>query len=527
MSTDQLANDCSPNFPRFEGLSVSGVLPEAQHIGEDVKIQSCCGKWDECQAGDLYVAIVGADEDGHDFALEAVKRGAIAIVTERLLAVRCPQFIVHDSRLAYGQVSHALAGNPSKQIATIAVSGTDGKTVTAHLIDSILQVSGHETGMSTSIENRLSKFSSSLDKADRQVEIPENAPTLAQQLADMVTGKCTHAIVEMASIPLAQRAMAGTQLDIAVLTNVRKRFLEYHGSASNYRRANHRLIQQLKPTGVAILNADDPNSRQLIDELDVPTLTIGMHESAEVTAKLIDRNCSFQTFIIRAGSETIPVQTRIIGKQHVYNCLAAAAVGLVLGHSLEVIAKGLERAEIPGRLERVDCGQDYGVWVDSAKSPNQLLAALGAVGRVTEGKLWCICSTDESQTAEDRKQLGAILERTTEQAIITRAKIDKNIDYEPAHQVLDGFSDSSKPMVIPDRIKALEFALANASPGDSVLIAGCGEKPIAVLSGAARATGEKNWHVSDRDVCKAWLYDANTPETPGSGPITFRLDDYR
>ena len=78
MSTDQLAKDCSPNFPRFEGLSVSGVLPEAQHIGEDVKIQSCCGKWDECQAGDLYVAIVGADEDGHDFALEAVKRGAIA-----------------------------------------------------------------------------------------------------------------------------------------------------------------------------------------------------------------------------------------------------------------------------------------------------------------------------------------------------------------------------------------------------------------------------------------------------------------
>ena len=276
------------------------------------------------------------------------------------------------------------------------------------------------------------------------------------------------------------------------------------------------------------MNADDATSRQLIDDMDVPTLTIGIHQSAEVTAKLLDRNQSFQVFMLQAGGESVAVQTRIIGKQHVYNCLSAAAVGLAMGIELEVIAEGLERANIPGRLERVDCGQPFGVWIDSAKSPNQLLAALGAIGRVVEGKVWCVCSTHDSQSPEDRRQLGEILDRMTEKAIITCGKIDKHIDYEPAHQVIDGFSNATKPMVVPDRFKAIEFALANAAEGDAVLVAGCGEKPIAILGQQSTSTNEKqNWRFNDRDVCRAWLYDQTLPPLPDSGPVTFRLDDYR
>ena len=456
MSTDQL-----PKLPeRAPGLSLASILPDAHIVGgDDIAFKSCCGQWSECEPGDLYVAIVGSEVDGHDYALEAIQRGATAIVTERLLAVRCPQFIVHDSRLAYGQVSHALAGNPSGRIAAIGVSGTDGKTVTAHLIHSVLKVAGHEPGLSTSIKNHFGKTSLGIFKPNTgtKTELAKNAPTLAQQMANMVTGKCTHAIIEMASIPLAQRAMAGTELDVAVLTNIRKRHLEYHGSSFNYRRAKKQLINQLKPTGVAILNADDATSRQLIDDMDVPTLTIGIHETAEVTAKLLERNQSFQVFMLQAGGQSVPVQTKIIGKQHVYNCLSATAVGLAMGIELDVIAEGLERATIPGRLERVDCGQPFGVWIDSAKSPNQLLAALGAIGRVVEGKVWCVCSTDETQSQGDRRQLGEILERMTEKAIITCGKIDKHIDYEPAHQVIDGFSNATKPMVVPDRFKAVSY----------------------------------------------------------------------
>lgn len=491
------------------------ILPGSKFIGKgEFRVQSCCSRWDECERNDLYVAIVDAENDGHEFAREAVQRGASAILTERLLAVDLPQCIVDDSRLAFGTVCHALAGNPSERISTIGVAGSDGKTVTSHLIRSMFESAGHDVGLLSSIENKIGAHS----KAPMQ---DLNSPLLADQLSAMVLNGCTHAVVEMPGIALAQHQLSGVSLDAAVVTNIRHDNMNFHGTKENYQRAKTRILDYLKSTGFAVLNADDPTTHFLLDQIETPALTIGMKQKAEIMGRVIERSVSEQTFLIMAGGDSAVVRTSIIGTQHIYNCLAAAAVGLTSGIELQTIARGLEDAgNIPGRLERVECGQPYGVWVDSARSPRQLATAIQTVKTVTKGKVWCVCSIEDNQTQMSRRKIGEVIEKSAHKQIITHASMNKSTDYEPAHQILDGFSKPANAQLIPNRMNAIEWTLSQAQPNDAVLIAGCGERPIA-------SVGKHQWEISDRDVCQAWLYDRANWGEGFNEPSIFRIDDYR
>ncbi len=500
------------------GLQLSKILPDAKLIGaKSIGFNSCCGSWDECQPGDLYVAIVGQELDGHEFTRQALANGAVAIVTERLLAIPNPQCVVADTRQAYGKICHALAGNPSQRIKSIGVSGTDGKTVTSHLIKSILEVAESEAGISSSIEVSYGKNKASIPRSET---IP---PALAEHLSQMVISGCSHAVVEVPCADLAKHSFAGIDLDVAVITNIRYAKMDLHGTNENYRRSQARLLDLLKDTGLAVLNHDDPISNHLIEQANTPTLTFGMLQPSDVTGKLLDRQKSEQTFVLTAGSESIPVRTKMIGDQHIYNCLAAAAVGLSMGIELSVIAAGLEHgSSLAGRLERVECGQDFGVWVDSANSPNQLACAIRTIKQVVKGKVWCICSEDDRQTTPERIRIGEVVEKVADHVVITRTTVEPFNDYEPFHQFLDGFSKPEQAQLVPNRFKAIEWVLSQAKPEDGVLIAGCGERPFALV-------GEHQWTIGDRDVCQAWLYDHASlkPNFPGDRSQIFNIDDYR
>ena len=502
------------------GIRLKEILPNAQVIGaEDVLFSSCCGLWHECQQNDLYVAIVDAEQDGHDYTREAIHRGATAIVTERLLTTKQPQCLVSDTREAYGRICQALAGHPSQRITTIGVSGTDGKTITSHLIRSIFQTAELRAGLVSSIE---------VNCGDNFHSVPSNdfsPPRLAEQMTQMVLSDCDNAIVEIPSVALAKRCLSGVELDLAVITNIRQDHLQFHGSPENYRRAKMRLLDQLAPAGLAVLNADDPTTHFLLDRINKPVLTIGMKQEAQICAKLLERTRSDQTFVITAGSESVPIRTSIIGDQHIYNCLSAAAVGLAKGIDLPSIARGIESvANIPGRLERIECGQPFGVWVDSARSTSQLATAIRTLKQVTDGRLWCVCSIEDGQSDLQRRTMGEIVEKAADRAIITRTSVGQVVDYEPAHQVLDGFSKPKNAQLIPNRFKAIEYALQNAKPGDGVLVTGCGERPFAMI-------GEHKWTITDRDVCQAWLYDhaslAPEENQPDISSQIFNIDDYR
>ena len=502
-------------------IRLSDILPDAKIVGaDDIFVESCCGDWQDCQTDDLYVALIEADHDGHEFTNEAIRRGAHAIVTERLIMSARPQCIVSDTREAYGRICQALAGQPSSRLSTVGVSGSDGKTVTSHLIRSILKEAGRQTGLVSSLEVNL---------GDGKKSVPPeqiNSAQLASQLTQMALANCDAAVIELPSTALAQRSTAGIGLDVAVLTNVRSSSLEFHGNLKNYRRAQARLLKQLKPSGVAVLNADDPTSHFMLKQIKTPTLTFGMKHDANVNATLVNRSRTEQTFLLSAGGQSVPVKTKVIGDHHIQNCLAAAAVGLAMGIDLFCIATGLNRAEaMPGRMEQLDCGQEFGVWVDVAGTPNQLANAIQSIKQVTTGRLWTLCSVDpKSDDRALRTQIGEVVDRSKVEVVLTNTQAGGVNDLQQMHEVLDGIRDTSRVELIPNRFKAIEWILQQAKPGDSVLISGCGHQPFALV-------GEDSWTINDRDVCEAWLYDnaSLAPVNPEGGlePGIYNIEDYR
>ncbi len=477
-------------------ISLRNTLPESRMFGaQDFEFTSCSFRAADCRSGDLFVALVGVESDGHNEVFDAVERGAGAILSERPLPVRVPVCVVDDTHTAMGHVCHELLGNPGRNMQLVGVTGTSGKTTTSVLIRSILQQAGQRVGMTSSLGH------SDGFNMKPAVEATPRPPELADCLARMAANGCSHAVLELSSNALAQRGLAGLELNTAVLTNIKRDHLDRHGSLRNYRRVKGRIFDHLLADGPAIVNVDDPASEFALSELDHPVLTIGMRNPADLEASIIEQFCGEQTILLTAGSECIPVRTRMIGKHHAYNCLAAAAVGLVMGIDLTTIVKGLEAVEqVPGRLENLQCGQPYGVFVDYAHTPDTLSVALRTLKDVTEGRLICVFGADGDCQPETRAQLGRIVERRADLGIITNDNPRYEEPLEIAHDILDGYERPSRAHVLPDRGKAIEWALEQAKPGDTVLIAGKGDQNHQIVGG-------QRYHFDDRELAKNWLYE--------------------
>ncbi len=477
------------------GIRLRQLLAAGQIVGaDDIQVHACSCDWRDCRPGDVYVALVGADHDGHDHVDLAVQRGAVAVVAERLLPTRVPTCLVPDSREAYGQICQRLAGRPGDQLQTFGVTGTLGKTSTAVLLDAMLRVADYTVGTLHSLEH--------WDGHTRRVPLvttPKPA-ALASGLARMVANQCSHAVIEVSSEALAHRHISGLNFDAVLLTNLRRDHMDLHGSVKNYHRAKRRIFRHMKPRGFVVANADDPESHALLRQLDVPVMTFAMRQDAELRATVVERCASEQTFLLNAGTETVPVRTRIVGDPHIYNCLAAAALGLVLGIDLATIVRGLESVStIPGRLERLECGQGFSVFVDQARTPDALAATLHTLRHVTAGRLICVFGASFWQQSAERAGLGRVAEREADIPVLTVAHPGYETPLQMAHDVMDGTDRPGRFHVIPDRAKAIRWALGEARPGDTVLIAGKGEEPHQI-SGVDRVP------LDDREVAKHWLY---------------------
>lgn len=449
-------------------VSLRNLLPDAKFFGgSDIFAKACCARAEHVLPGEVFIAICDDHEDGHDRVEEAIERGASAVVSEKPLPVSVPVCVVGDSREAYGQLCHALADQPTDRIKVIGVTGTNGKTTTSLLIKAILQKAGAKVGSLTSLG-----FDNGYDEQSWGHPTP-NPAIMADMLSRMQYNGCTHAVIEASSEGLVKQHLAGIQLDVAAFTNIRQNHIELHGSARNYYRAKKKLLKYLRDTGVAIFNGDDSNCVRLLNQAEVPSLSIAMHGVGEITATVVERHKSEQTFLLTAGSQTMPVCTRMIGDHHVYNCLTAAAVCLVYGVDLKTVVRGLESVEtLPGRMQRIECGQSYGVFIDQAHTHDGLAVALKTLRRVTHGKLICVLGAHESSDRVNRPLLGRVAERGSDVSLITMSGTGGRSQNEVVHDIIDGFARPAKAHVIPNRKEAIRYALSQAEIGDTVLITG-------------------------------------------------------
>jgi UDP-N-acetylmuramoyl-L-alanyl-D-glutamate--2,6-diaminopimelate ligase len=384
---------------------------------------------------------------------------------------------------------------PGDNLKIIGVTGANGKTTASCLIAGVLAHAGHKVGLLS----KLGYFDG--EDVEYAAEATPPPDRLAALLARMEQHGCSHAVLEVSNRALEQSRVAGEWFDVVCATNFSRLQLGGNIRTKDYRPADLRLFDHLRTETLVVINADDPFADGLLRRINGPALTVGINQTAEITAAPLEQCPSEQTFLITAGTDTMPVRTLMIGKHHIYNCLLAAAVGLAYGVELPGIVRTLEAARhVPGRLERIECGQPFSVFVDFAHTPDALAGCLQTLKTVTQGRLICVLGTSGDGDGSRRSLMGQAAESNADTAIITSA--DQSLEKQGAviQDLLSGFHRPDEAEVIPQRRKAIHRALSLAQKGDCVLIVGGGCESMNIEE-------EDIPSPDDRQIASDWLYE--------------------
>lgn len=426
----------------------------------------------DVKPGDAFVALDLPDRDGHAEALAAINAGAALVICERYLPVSVPQCIVEDSRQAWGELCHALAGQPTDQLITIAIVGTHGKTTLNLLVSSMMKTIGKKVAYRNSIAT--SDSATQVAAEDGPVH---TANSLAKWLAGSVKQNVPAAVVEIDHEMLYQGQTAGMQYDLILITSMRTEVGGNSGNAEQFQQAMLRQFSQLKEHGIVLYNADDAPLSRWMDSLAMASMSYGLEADANVRAKVIEREFNEQTLMISAGRTVMPLRSPLIGSHNARHLLGAVAAGYVCGLELSEIVGGVEKLQrVPGRLQYVQAGQEFGVFVDQADTAERLAVALHAVRQHSTGRVLCVMDVSATNSPAMLAAMGKALERGASEVCLTYTaggtfKSAQN----KAFALLDGFENPALPHILPDRHRAIEWMMHRAKPGDVILLAGCGD----------------------------------------------------
>ncbi|MGE0607217.1 MAG: Mur ligase family protein, partial [Pirellulales bacterium] len=387
------------------GISLRDILPEAE-FGRtaDIRLAACSTDANRCRPGDLFVALVEGDRDGHGQVRRAVAAGASAVVTERPVECGVPFCLVRDTHEAFAQICQALAGQPGQQLKTIGITGGTGRATTAYLAASVLEAGGLAAGIMGSLG-----YCDGVDSCP-----PESAhirPTAAARwLGRMAANQCSHAVIEISPAALRRSALSGVEFDVISVAGQLGRNNSDPNSPGEGELLQSRLVDLMRPEGLAVLEATGATSESILSVLHGPALTVGLEAPAEITASLLEQSASEQLFLLHAGDESVPVRTTLVGQRNLRHCLLAAGIGLAYEIELAAIVRGLENVHrIPGRLERLECGQPFAAFVDDAGSPSAVKNSLQELRPLTGGKLIVVCGAEGECRESQRPWLGRTL----------------------------------------------------------------------------------------------------------------------
>jgi UDP-N-acetylmuramoyl-L-alanyl-D-glutamate--2,6-diaminopimelate ligase len=420
----------------------------------------------EAAQGALFFCVPGTRVDGHDYAADAVGRGAAVVVTERLLPLDVTQVVVPSVRAAMGPISAAFFGHPTDRLAIVGVTGTNGKTTTTYLLESIFRSAGLSPGVIGTTGVRL---------AGEPVPFPRTtpeAPDLQRLLADMVERGVEAVAMEVSSHGLHQHRVSGVRFGCAVFTNLSQDHLDYHGTIEEYLRSKALLFTPEMADRAAV-NVDVPEGRTLLDR-GIPTLTYGLEHGADVRAEDVETTVNGLSF--RVGGLRLISPLR--GTFNVYNCLASLAAARQIGLEDGAVVEGLASLRgVPGRLEPVEAGQDFLVVVDYAHTPDSLENALAAVRPLGSGRVTVVFGCGGDRDRVKRPMMG---EAATKLADLTVVTSDNPRSEDPEAIIAEiepGARAGGGDYVLePDRRAAIRLAVRQAGPGDVVLIAGKGHE---------------------------------------------------
>ena len=412
--------------------------------------------------GTLFFCVPGFTRDGHDFADEAIARGAVALVVQRPLGTGVPEVLVDDVRAAMAPAAARLAGDPTARLTTVGITGTNGKTTSAFLLRALLEAGGHSTGL-------LGTVTAIIGGEQRAVArtTPE-AIDLQQTFAEMLAAGDDAVVMEVSSHALALHRADAIHWSAAVFTNLTQDHLDFHADMEDYFLAKRRLFEA--GPRLAVVNVDDPYGARLARDFP-DAIRIGLDaDGAQVRATNVEGDANGSTFTV----DGLRLHTQLPGRFNALNALGAVVVARALGVDDAAIAEGLAHAgRVPGRFEPVDEGQPFAVFVDYSHKPDALEAVLKTARVLADGRLIVVFGAGGDRDRGKRPLMGAAAAEHADVPIITS---DNPRNEDPEAIMAEVAQGAPEALRVIDRREAIERAVALAAPGDVVVIAGKGHE---------------------------------------------------
>jgi UDP-N-acetylmuramoyl-L-alanyl-D-glutamate--2,6-diaminopimelate ligase len=460
-------------------MTLREVLGDAARDAPDVEVDALAYDNRRVRPGTVFFCVRGFTRDGHDFAPDAVQRGAAALVVDRPLGLGVPEVLVDDVRAQMAPAAARLHGDPTAALRTVGITGTNGKTTSAFLVRALLEAAGRRTGL-------LGTVTSVVGGAAREVSrtTPE-AIDLQRTFAAMRAGGDTDCVMEVSSHALALGRVDAIHWAAAIFTNLTQDHLDFHPTMEDYYTAKRRLFEA--DPGVSVVNVDDPYGARLAAELRAEgraLVTVGI-DSADADLRATDVRGDFTGSTFSAGG--LELRAPLPGRFNVLNVLGAVAAVRALGVDDATIAAALPGAgRVPGRFEPVDEGQGFAVLVDYAHTPDSLENVLRAARPLTRGQLLCVfgCGGDRDRTK--RPLMGAIAAREADATIVTSDNPRSEDPEAIVAEILEGVPDRGGVEAIVDRRAAIDRAIGLAGDGDVVVIAGKGHEQGQELDGGRK-----------------------------------------
>ncbi len=514
--------------------------------GPDIQISLLTEKTSEVQPGSCFVARVRETSDGHPYIGKAIENGASMILAQKgveEIDVHIPPGVVYlqvpDTAVAIAWLAAAWESYPSRQLVTIGITGTDGKTTTANVLLAILRAAGFQTGL---LSTTRVVIGAQEELLALHVTTPE-APVVQHHLRRMVDAGLTHCILEATSHGLAQHRVSAVDFDVSVVTNITHEHLDYHGDFDNYLAAKSRLFKVLTASSwkvethcpakenqikTTVLNRDDEAYVNLAAIPAPRQLTFGLRSGADAVAKDISYSGDGTRFVMQLRERQFPqsppelvILTPLAGEFNVYNTLAASVAALAVGVGSDAINDGLQQLEdISGRMELIDQGQPFTVIVDFAHTPNALSQAITAARQMTDGRIITVFGSAGKRDIAKRRSMAQVSARQADLTILTAEdprteSLDEILQTMADGCLSQGGQEGETFWRVPDRGQAIYFGLSLAQPGDLVLVCGKGHEQSMCFG-----TIEYPW--DDRDATRAALEALATGiEMPDLGLPTY------
>lgn len=468
----------------FAGINCTIIGNADEEVG-GIAYRSDC-----VEPGDAFFCIVGLSADGHSYAQDAINRGAKVLVVERKVyladATDVTEVVVKDTRKAMAAAAANFYDHPSKNIALVGITGTNGKTTTTYLVEHIAQVAGKRTGVIGTVGVRIG---GAIEKSARTT--PES-PDLQHMFARMRDAHCDVVAMEVSSHALDLERTWGTTFAVTAFSNLTQDHLDYHHTFEAYFEAKARLFSKDYPAK-RVICIDDKWGKELLQRCSVAeesVVTTGFDTSAQIHPLAIEYTATHTTLELDVRGTRYRFTYPLVGKFNVENVMCAFGIGLQLGYSATTIVKALEEApQIPGRLERVHTPHSGGVavFVDYAHTPDALEKALGSIKELTKGNTICVFGCGGDRDSGKRSIMGRAA-LAADYAIVT----SDNPRHEDPQAIIDDIvigmgSGAGRYEVVCDRREAIACALAHAKAGDSVLIAGKGHEDYQIVGDEVRS----------------------------------------